>query len=427
MRPGLFLISLAAILAFSQPAMAEGDVGVVYPFVEAEDSTLVTSPYLEESFLQYLEESSVYPAIDSDGLPLFYYSENGTFMCQGICSSISMNNYIFGSKALDVSGLPAAEMLNESAVVGSPEIGNFIDGINAIRSSLRHNPDALAEFESQLLEEQEGYLRSTYFENAYDDVWDYALEEIMRDPLMKAKLRQDMITGDLEGSVEEIEKYLRENFDINGAYDMSSLFSAIENKKIGHAQAEEFLRNVLERMGEEMNMDLDLSDIDKFSDLLNSEEFKDVMDRASEIIEQNPQAFDRLQDLADEMLSRPETRDVFKEAVKEMMENADWESLKELLDLFNKIDNKEQMLSTMMDAFSEHMRDMVSEGKTDEIMQMLDDPKLREMLAESVQSFSEGFLENLGDWAKEIPVEFAYIVALAAVVATLLMLIKLKI
>ena len=429
MRSNLFLISLIATLIFSQPVLGAGEdlLEVIYPFAGPENSTLVLNPYIQQSFLEFLRSNGIYPVFDSDGFPLFYYSENMSFTCHGICSNISINNYTFGSKIFNISGFEGAEILNGSVVLGSPGIDNFISTMNSVRGELSENPGALAEFERQMLEEQEGYLRGVYFENAYGDVWDYALSELKKDPEIYNSVLRNMRTGNLDGSVKDMERYLRENFDINEAYDLSNLFSAIEDKKIGQGQTEEFMRNVLKKISEEENIDLNLKDLEKLSDMLNSEDFKKAMDKASEMIEKNPEAFDKLQDLANEMLNRPETREVFKEAVKKLMENADWDSLKKLMDAFNKMDNKEELMSTMMEAFGEHMRDMVEQGKMDEIKEMLNDAKLREMMMNSAQSFSEGFAENIEDWAKQIPVELAYVVALAALIITLIILMKIKI
>jgi len=429
MKLRLFLISLIATLIFSQPLLRAEDNGVevIYPFIEAESQTLVLSPYLQESFLEYLKSNSVFPVIDSDGFPLFYYSDNETFGCYGVCSNITMNNYSFGSKLVNITGFPVPEILPESVIVGSPAIESSMNTMNSIRASLAENPAALAEFERQLLEEQEGYLRSVYFANAYGDVWDYALDEIKHDPEIYNSILKNMHLGNLEGSIDGLEKHLLENFDINEAYDLSNLYSAIENKKIGQAQIEEFMRNVLKRMSEEENIDLNLEDLDKLSDMLNSDEFKRAMDKAMEMIEENPEAFEKLQDLANEMLARPETQEVFKQALKELMERGDWDSVKKLLDVFNKMDNKQQLMETMMEGFSDHMRDMVTEGKLDEIKELISDEKLRKMMLESAQSFSKGIFENLADWAKETPVELAYIVALAAVIAALILFMKMKI
>jgi lipoate-protein ligase A len=430
MKAELFLIFLTATLTFSQPALAgEAEIGVTYPFTDAGGDVLISSPYMEESFLGFLRENSVYPVMDSDGIPLLYYSEDGNLGCRGVCSNISMNSYILGSKTLNDSGLLAAETLKESVVVGNRDIEGTMDTINSIRASLADNPEALAEFERHLLEEQEGYLRSVYFENAYSDVWDYALEEIKKNPGVYRSLMKHVSMKDIEGSIGDLEEFLNENFDISEAYDLSSLFSAIESRKIGQAQLGEFMRNVLERISEEGGIDLDLDDIDLegFSDLLRSEEFRNAMERAMEMIEENPEMFDNLKELADEMLSRPETRDVFKEAVKEMLKNADWDSVKRLMELFGKIENKQQMLEALMEGISEHMREMAESGMIDSIREQLESAEMRTMLMEAAQGFSGGVMEDLNEWIEETPMLYAYIIAVLAVIATLIILVKIKI
>jgi hypothetical protein len=430
MRARLFLAFLTITLISSQSAPAEGtEIEVTYPFMDAGRDVLILNPYLEESFLGFLRENSVYAVMERDGLPLLYYSEDEALGCRGICSNITMNNYTLGSKILDASGIRATEFFNESMVAGSSGIENLTDTINSIRASLAGNPEALAGFERQLLEEQEGYLRSTYFGNAYDDVWGYALEEIKKRPEVYSSLTGHINMGDIEGSIADLEGFLNEGFDISGAYDMFSLFSAIENKRIGQVQLDEFMRNVLKRLSEEENMELNLDDIDldMFSDLLKSEEFKNAMEKALETIMENPELFDRLGDLADEMLSMPETKEIFKEAVKEMLRHADWESVMKLMELFNKIDNKQQLLEALMEGTSEHMREMVQSGMADEIMQQLEDPELMETFMETVQDFSKGTLESLTEWAEETPMALAYVIAIAAVIATLIILMKIKI
>jgi tetratricopeptide (TPR) repeat protein len=420
---------LIATLIFSQAAVwaQEPSVDVVYPFLEADNQTLLLNPYMHDSFLGYLNNQSVYPIIGEEGFPLFYYSANETFGCDGVCSNITMNNYVFGSEMMNITPGPGMDVLDESVILGSSEIEEFMDIVNSIRTTLADDPDALAEFEKQLLEDQEDMLRSAYFENAYDDVFEYAVEELKKDPETYDSLRRDIVMNDLDSAVEELERYLAENFDIDEAYDLSNLYSALEDKKIGQIQLEEYLNNVLDKMAEMENVDLNTDDIEKFSELMNSEEFKKAADKATDMLEDNPEAFEELLELAERGLESPEAREMFKDAVKEMLERADWESIQKLMDLFNKMDNKQQLLETLMEGFSEHMREMVQEGKIDELKGMLDDPKVREMMLEAAQSFSQTSLEMLADWTKEIPIEFAYIIALAATIATLIILYKIKI
>ena len=299
MKRALFLAFLAVTLNFSQSVLAyEPEIEITYPFTQSGESVLIQNPLMHESFLDFLRENSVYVVPGKDGVPLFYYSENGTFGCYGTCSNVTMNNYTFGSKTLDMTGLQAAEILNESVVTGSTGIDNSMNMIKSIRESLQGNPQALAEFEKELLGEQEDYLKNTYYENAYGDVWDYALEEMKKNPELYSSLRGDLNTGDLSGAIENLEKYLDGNFDINEAYDLSNLYSAIENRKLGQSQIEELMRNALKRMSEEEGMDLDLEGMEKLSDMLNSEEFKNAMEKAMETMQENPEMFEQLQDLA---------------------------------------------------------------------------------------------------------------------------------
>lgn len=428
MKEKLFLTFLTATLIFSQPVLAEeSEIEVTYPFIGSGEDVLISNPYLQGSFLDFLEENSVHTVIDKSGIPLLYYSENQSFGCQGICSNISMNNYTLGSSILDVPGLLPGD-INESMVFGNRDIEETMDTMNAIRESLGDNPEALSGFESQLLEQQEGFLRGVYFENAYDDVWDYALEEIKKDPEVFGSLMKHIGMKDIGASVGDLEKFLSENFDINSAYDMSSLFSALENRQMGQAQMGEFMRNVLERLSEQQGIDLNLDDIDLegFSELLDSDEFKNTMEKALEMIEENPEMFEHLKELAEEMLERPETMEVFKEALKEMLEKADWESISKLIELFSKMDNKQQLLEAMMEGATEHMREMAESGMMDEIQEKLNDPELRKMLMEAAQSFSKGILDDLVERIEQTPMGFAYIIAILAVIATLIILMRIK-
>jgi hypothetical protein len=424
-----FLVSLIATLIFSPTVIcsAEPPLDMVFPFRESANDTVLARPYLHQSFLEYLQNQSVYPVIGEGGVPLFYYSGNGSFGCMGICDNITMNNYVFGSERLDVTALEGVDVIDESVVVGNREIDDFIDIINSIRTSLAENPQALGEFEKQLLEDQKDVLTRTYYENAYDDVFDYAVDDIMNYPEIYGSLRRNVRSDNLEGAVEDLERYLGENFDIDEAYDMSNLYSALEDRKIGPMQLEEFMRNVLDSVAEMEGAELDTADLDKFSDLLNSDEFKQAADKAAEMIEKNPQVLEDVLDLADKVLDNPATMDMFREAVDRLFENADWDAVNEVIDLFSKLDNKEQMIETLMEGFTEHMRDMTKEGKIDEIKQMLEDPQMLETMMKATQTFSQTFLEMLGEWVKDIPLEFAYVVAIAATIATLIMLAKIKI
>lgn len=451
MRKALWLISLAIILSFSmQPAgapetaaeVAGPELSVIYPFMNAASETLVLKPFFQQSFLDFLENNSVQAIIDKDGLPLIYFSgEPGKprFGCEGFCPAISMNNYTFGSKSLNDSGLGSGlanmqnmQIVNESMVVGNYGIENSIDTMNAIRASLSDNPQALADFERYLLEQQEGFLRTTYYDELYKDVWDYAVSDIRKDPGLYNSLLNDLRMDDIEGAAGKLDDYLQGNFDINGAFDMESMYSALENGQIGDMQTEEFMRNVLERIAETGNMEnikngLDNIDLEKLSDLLKKDEFGEMMKKASEMMKNNPEMFDKLGDLAKEMLERPETKEVFKEALKEAMKKGDWEAMKNLMDAFSKMDNKQELMETLTKGMGEYMREMVESGQMEKMMKQMDDPAMKGMMSEAAQAFSQGMLESMWEWIKKTPIEFSYVVALIAIIVTLLILVKLKI
>jgi len=414
------------------------DFNVIYPFMNAVNETLVLDPFFHQSFLDFLKNNSVEAIIDKDGLPLVYFSgEPGgpRFGCEGFCPVISINNYTFGSKALNDSGLANMQdmqIMNESMVVGNGEIENSIDTINAIRADLGNNPQALADFERYLLEQQEGLLRGTYYDERYKDVWDYAVSDIQKDPGLYNSLVNDLRMDDIEGAISKMDDYLKNNFDIDGAFDLENMFSGLENGQLGNMQTEEFMRNVLERIAETENMEniknaLDNIDLEKLSDLLKKDGFSEMMKKANEMMKNNPEMFDRLDDIAKEMLERPETRDVFKEALKEAMKNGDWEAIKNLMDAFSKMDNKQELMETLMQGMGEYMREMVESGQMENMMKQMDDPAMKDMMSEAFQSFSQDIAENMWDWIKKTPIEFSYVVALVAIIATLLILMKLKI
>ncbi|MCK4335586.1 MAG: hypothetical protein KAW40_02560, partial [Candidatus Aenigmarchaeota archaeon] len=305
MKKILWLIFLTAILNFSVNAnAADPEFGVVYPFANASTDTFVLKPYLHQSFLDFLEKNSVQAVIDKDGLPITYFSEEPRFGCSGFCSSITINNYTFGSKSLDISRLPPLQIMEETMIIGNSGIEHYTDIMNAIRTSLKDDSEALADFERYLLGEQEGFLRGTYYDELYEDVWDYAVSNIQENPDLYGSLLKDLKTGNMKEAIDRLEDYMKSEFDINGAFDMTNLYSAIENGQLGNVHIEEFMRNVLERIAEMENIDIDLDDIDfeGLSELLNTDEFKEAMRKVSELMENNPEMFDRLADLAKEMM-----------------------------------------------------------------------------------------------------------------------------
>jgi tetratricopeptide (TPR) repeat protein len=407
---------------------AEPEFDVVYPFINATNTTLVLEPYLQRSFLAFLENNSVQAVLGEDGLPIVYFSQEPRFGCSGFCSNITMNNYILGSKSLNLSGISAEQVMEEMMVIGDSGIEGSIDTINAIRESLGSDPEALASFERYLLEQQEGLLRGTYYDERYEDVWDYALSGIQGNPSLYNNLVNNLRMENMQGAVDKLEEYLQGNFDINGAFDMENLYSALENGQLGSMQTEEFMQNVLKRIAENENLkiDMDKFDMEGLSDLLKTDEFREMMEKASEAMKNNPEAFDKLQDIAKEMMERPETKEVFKEALKEMMEKSDWETIKNLMEAFSKMENKQELMETLMKSAGEYMKEMVESGQMDELTKMMNDPALKDMMAEASQYFSQEMAESIWDWIKETPIEVAYVVALIAIIATLLILMKLR-
>ncbi|MEE9323605.1 MAG: hypothetical protein V3U72_03595, partial [Candidatus Aenigmarchaeota archaeon] len=364
--------------------------------------TLVLEPYLQQSFLDFLEKNSVQAVIDKDGLPIVYFSEEPRFGCSGFCSNITMNNYTFGSKSIDEPKPALMQIMEESMVIGNRGIEHSIDTINAIRASMKDKPGALADFERYILEEQEGFLRKTYYDELYEDVWDYGLSGIRENPDLYNSLLKNMRMDDMEGAINMMEEYLQSNFDINGAFDLESMYSAIENSRLGNMHVEEFMRNVLKRLAETENLEIDLDgiDLEKFSDLLKTDEFREMMKRASEMMKNNPEMFDRLHDIAKEMMERPETKEVFKDALKEMMKNSDWDTMKNLMEAFSKMENKQELMEMLMKGMGEYMKEMVESGQMDEMVKLMDDPAIREMMSEAFQYFSQEMVESIGDWIK---------------------------
>lgn len=430
MKRALWMTFLAIILSFNpQPALAEeSDVSPLYPFLDASTETFVSEPYFQESFLEFLENNSVYPVIDEERLPLLYFAEEPGLGCEGFCSNITFNNHTFGSKTMDSSNLPEMEDLKERMVMGSGELEKSMDTINAVRTALKSDPEALAEFERYLAGEQEGPIKGTYYDELYDDVWDYAVSEMEKDPAFYGPLLKEMKTDDLEGAIERMDDYLQENFDMNGAFDIASMYSAIENGQLGNIQTEELMRNVLKEIAGQEGMDIDMDglDLEGLSDLLDTDEFRGALKKASEMMKENPEMFDRLSDLSREMMDNPETREVFKDALKEMMENSDWDAMKDLMEAFSKMDNKDDLLQMLSESMGEYMRQMVESGQMDQMMEMMSDPAVKEMMSEAFQSFSQEMLESAWDRLKEIPAEFSYVVAIIAILATLVILMKLK-
>ncbi len=429
MKRKLLLTLLLGILLFSPPAgCAEEDVlDVLYPLLDSMNLTAIRNPYFQESFLSFLRENAVNVAIGKDGMPLFYYSENESFGCTGICDNITFNNYTFGSSSMDGDFPEGTNVIGESLVVGDGDLARSIDMLNAIRQSLMENPEALNDFESELMEQQEGYLERVYREELSDDVWDYALDKIKDEPGLYDSIADSIRKDDLESAVSQLEDYMKENYDIESAYDMSNLFDSIENDRLGTLQSEEFLKNVLERIAEEQGREIDPGDIDGLSELMNSEEFKEALKKAKDAMDENPEAFEHMKSLAEEMLENPETKEVFKDAMKKLMEEGDWDTIKELMDAFNQLDNKKELMETLMEGMAEHMNELMESGMMDEMMEMLSDPAMKEALNEAMSTYMQSFFENIGDWAEEIPVEIPYIVAFIAIAATLLILLKLRI
>jgi uroporphyrinogen-III decarboxylase len=109
-----------------------------------------------------------------------------------------------------------------------------------------------------------------------------------------------------------------------------------------------------------------------------------------------------------------------------MMEKSDWETIKNLMEAFSKMENKQELMETLMKSAGEYMKEMVESGQMDELTKMMNDPALKDMMAEASQYFSQEMAESIWDWIKETPIEVAYVVALIAIIATLLILMKLR-
>lgn len=429
MRSTWLLTCLAGFLAFSALCGAAADEveapRFIFPFIQSGDGNFIPSPYFEGTFLDYLEGSGVDAVMDSDGKPLIYYSENGGLGCTGFCDTISMNGFTFGSKTTKAEDIPSGVQGGDSVVAGSDGTSSFLDNANAIRLGLMDNPAALDEFEKYLLEQEEGYLQKSYNEEL-GDAWSQALSGIKADPSVYGRLLQGVRSGDLQGAVSALDDYIGENFDVNGAYDMLSLYSALDDGMLGNVQAEELMRGILDKVAQEEGTDIDLSNLDMMSDIIGSDEFKRMADRAAEVMDENPEMFDKLGDLANEMLETPQTREVLKNAIREAMENGDWESVRKLMDVFSKMENKDELMKALMDGIAEHMRDMMESGQMDKLMEIMNDPVMKDMLSKAAQAFSQSMLDEALEWIRETPPELAYVVALAAIIATLLILVKLK-
>ncbi|MCK4335783.1 MAG: hypothetical protein KAW40_03600, partial [Candidatus Aenigmarchaeota archaeon] len=93
---------------------------------------------------------------------------------------------------------------------------------------------------------------------------------------------------------------------------------------------------------------------------------------------------------------------------------------------FSKMENKQELMEMLMESMGEYMREMAESGQMDEMMNLLDDPAIKEMMSEAFQHFSQEMLESVWDWIKKIPVEVSYVVALIAIIATLVILMKLR-
>ncbi len=424
MKRKLLLSSFLLTLVFSISGVLGKEINLTYPYEPINESLLILRPYLDSSFLNYLKDNLVYPVIDKDGTPIFYYSENESFGCKGICDNITIRNYTLTSKIFNGT---FPNYLNESLILGGNETEEIINSINAIRLSLNNNPQALNDFENYLLENHD-YLKSVYFNEKYETVWDYIIEKIKEDnyPLYNSII-MNLNKGDIEESVKLLENYLKENFDINRAYDLSDLYSAFEEGKIGEIQAKEILENILKKLAEERGIRINPEDINKFSELINSPEFKEALEKAMEKIKENPELYDRIQDLAREMMQREEFREMLKNAFKEALKNMDWKTMKEILDIISKMDNKEEIIKEIMESASDYMRQMAEEGKLNEIMNSLESPEIKEMVSEAMKSFSGGILDQIKNLGKTVSSELVYLLAIISIITMLLVLTKLKI
>ncbi len=428
MKLGLLLISLTVTLVFNQTCVsaAEYPEELLYPFLEIGERKILVNPYLDQSFLDYLESNGVYPVIGKDGSTLFYFSENEEFGCLGVCDQIVLGDYIMGSQTMEPEAFAELPKLENQVVIGNEELERHIDSVNALREILSDDPVALDEVEKALLESNQDPLKRVYYENAYEDVFDYAIEDLKGDPDAYNSIVRNLEIGNLEGGVNAFESFISENYDLDESFDVSDLYSALEDRKIGPKQFEELLENVLDRIAENEGIDIDLEGLDRFSELLGTEEFDSIMDKVTEAIENNPETFDMIKELSEDILKSPESKEMFQEAVKKMMENVNWESIQRVMDLFNKMDNKEKLLETLIEGVGEYMRELAESGKADEIKSLMTDENLIKLMDKAFQSFSESFLDVLRNWVEDIPIEFAYILALAVTITTLIMLARIK-
>jgi hypothetical protein len=109
-----------------------------------------------------------------------------------------------------------------------------------------------------------------------------------------------------------------------------------------------------------------------------------------------------------------------------MMKNLDQEAMNNLMEAFSKMENKQEILEPLAESMGEYMREMAESGQMDEMLNLLDNPAMREMMNEAFQHFSQEMLESAWDWINKIPSEISYVVALIAIIATLAILMKLR-
>lgn len=383
------------ILAFSALAFAE--LPVIYPF-DKSGSAVIARPYFEKSFLDYLREVSIFPILDEGGSPAFYYSAD----CASGCTNISINNYTFGSStfAKSETGLSAV-------VIGHPNFSDSINSINFLRLSL--GSKALADMERSLLAEQFPF-RQEYYDARYTDVWDYAIDAIKKNSTVYSELTERIRAKDYAAAAEALKKYLDENFETNALYDALNLYDALDKGRIGPIQYNELMENVLR------NLDVPEAELESLLKGLESEQFREALKKAMEAAEKD----ENLKRLAKEILNNKELMDSL---MKELVKN---NALKEFFDLFMKLENKDEIIRSIMRASTEYMRELVSEGKMDDISKSLEG-EFKEIAESLANSFGRSILDTIGDWGSSASRELAYVLTAVALAVMAIILFKMRI
>lgn len=424
-QPGAFFLIILVLVSLQ--AVAARALDVTSPLGQDGDGRVIANPYMHESFLDYLKSNSVYPVLGKDGVPLFYYSENKAFGCTGICDTVSTNGYTLGSRNADLSSTDPARLIDSSLLMGDSATQEATNTLNAMRQSLSGNPEGLDLLERQILENQEGAIKGSYMSERYGSVWDYALEKLQQDPSAYNNLLNNVAGGNLPASAGALDDYLKSNFNINSAFDASSLYSALESGMLGPMQSAELMENVLDQLSGQLGKNMDLSKLSEYSPLMNTPEFRQAMENALNEIEKNPESYQRMKDMINSMMQDEQSRQVLRDLMTEMIKKGDWEALKNLSKIFSELGNSKELMAELMKGITEHMREMIANGKMDEISKLLDDPEMKQMFDEALKAFSESFFEQLQKYIGDFLGEYAYVLAVVAVAAALLVFYRMKI